>query len=724
MDIKSTPSLRALFGENRGAQKRGEPVSLRRWFWRSYFRTAIIPLLFIEITFLGIYWVSSSLVYKENIAAVSDISEKFLTDVAVREATSISNELSGISSATDLFARQSLKALQGNYDPPAAEKQRYARTSYGGFYTKYDNGTTASFYSGVLPVNEKEIRKVWKLAALDPLMMDIKNSNKLVSSLYFNSFDSYNRIYPYFQADKQYPPKMDIPSYNFYYEADGVHNPARKAVWTDSYIDPAGHGWMVSSIAPVWNGEKLEGVVGLDVTLDTMIQNLMSLKLPWGAYAILVDRQGRILAMPPAGEEDFRLKELTSHRYSEAILSDTFKPDTFNIFKRTDTQPLAQAMRKSPSGEVELNLKTPQQASFATVAGPDWHLVVLAPTAAIRADAERLRERLEFVGLIMLAGLLLFYIGFFVFLYQRAREMSCRVAAPLGDISGLIRRIGMGDYRQEFAGSEVSELNEVGERLIQTGNQLGDANQRILEQERLLSRALMRQRQVNEEQVRFVRMMSHELRTPLSVIDSGAQIISRKADTLTPDDLRTRSGKLRNAVQRISQLLHKLVDSSVMDADHQHTEISGVHLQPLVLETASSLVPLERLRLDISDVDAVASDSATVAIALRTLIDNALLYSPDNAPVTITLRASDDVASIQVIDNGPGIPEEELPLIGERYFRGAITTGKEGAGIGIYVARKLLERIDGRIEVSSSPSGTIATILIPVRCATTIGQPV
>lgn len=724
MGLKSTSHLRALFGENKVAQSRSGPVPLRRWFWRSYFRTAIIPLLFIEITFLVIYWVSSSLVYKENIAAVSDISEKFLTDVAVREATSISNELSGISAATDLFARQSLKALQGNYDPPAAEKQRYARTSYGGLYTKYDNGTTASFYSGIFPVNDEQVRKVWKLAALDPLMMDIKNSNKSVSSLYFNSFDSYNRIYPYFQADEQYPPKMDIPSYNFYYEADRKHNPARKPVWTNSYIDPAGHGWMVSSIAPVWNGDKLEGVVGLDVTLDTMIQNLMSLKLPWGAYAILLDREGRILAMPPAGEEDFRLKELTSHRYSEAIQSDTFKPDTFNIFKRSDTQPLAEAMRKAPAGQVELNLKTPLQASFSTIAGPDWHLVVLAPTAAIRADADRLRDRLELVGLVMLAGLLLFYVGFFVFLYQRAREMSRRVAAPLGDISSLIRRIGMGDYRQEFAGSEVSELNEVGERLTQTGNQLGDANQRILEQERLLSRALMRQRQVNEEQVRFVRMMSHELRTPLSLIDSGAQIINRKAETLKPDDLRARSIKLRNAVQRISQLLHKLVDSSVMDTDQQHAEVTGVHLQPLVLETASSIVPLERLRLDIADIDVVAEDSATVAIALRTLIDNALLYSPADAPVTVSLRASDGVASIQVIDRGPGIPEEELPLIGERYFRGSITTGKEGAGIGIYVARKLLERVDGRIDVSSSSSGTIATILIPVRCATSAEQSV
>lgn len=721
MTPKSTPSLQqaeTTFGDSVPAQKNARgPVPLQKWLWGSYLRSAIVPLFFIELTFLAIYWVSNSLVYKENITAVSAISDNFLTDVAVREATSISNELSGISAASDLFARQTLKALRADYSPPESEKRRYAFSPQGAFYTKFDNGTTASFYSGIMPIGPEQIRKVWKLSALDPLMIDIKNSNQSIVSLYFNTFDSYNRIYPYIPGTDQYPAKMDIPKYNFYYEADEKHNPARKAVWTDAYIDPAGHGWMVSSIAPVWNGNKLEGVVGLDVTLDTVIRNLLNLKLPWDAYAILVDRDGRIVAMPPEGEEDFGLKELTNHHYSEAILSDTFKPDTFNIFKRQDVRPLAEAMRRGRSGEVDLNLNEPHQASFATIAGPEWRLVIIAPTKAIRADANRLRDRLELVGVVMVAGLLVFYVGFFLFLYQRAKVMSQRVASPLEDISGLIRRIGLGDYRQEFAGSEVSELNDVGERLAHTGHQLGDAQQRIIEQERLLSRALTRQRLVNEEQVRFVRMISHELRTPLSVIDSGAQIIGRKAETLAPADLQGRATKLRKAVQRISDLLHKLVESSIMDNDHPDNDIMGVHLPPLVMETAASIVPPERLRLDLPDCDVVTADSATVAIALRTVLDNALLYSAAGSPVTVSLNAADGVASIQVTDTGPGIPEDELPQVGQRFFRGTATTGKEGAGIGIHMARKLLERIEGRIDITSGGDipGTVATILIPVR---------
>ena len=299
-------------------------MPLRRWLWLSYLRAAIIPLLFIEITFLGIYWISNTIVYRENIATVSSVSNDFLQDVAKREAMSISQSLQGISNTTALFAAQTRTALQGEYTPSPQEKERYAYHPGGSFYTRYDNGTTASYYSGIVKVGPEQVRKVWRLSVLDPLMMDIKNSTPAISSLYFNSFDSYNRIYPYFDVQKQYPPKMDIPSYNFYYEADERHNPTRRPVWTDAYIDPAGHGWMVSSIAPVWSGPKLEGVVGIDITLETIINRLMTMDLPWGAYAMLVDRQGRIIALPPQGEKDFALRELTKHQYKTSINADTF----------------------------------------------------------------------------------------------------------------------------------------------------------------------------------------------------------------------------------------------------------------------------------------------------------------------------------------------------------------------------------------------------------------
>lgn len=693
-------------------------MPLREWLWRSYLRSAIVPLLVIELSFLAVYWASNLIVYRDNVAAVTDISADYLNDVARREAMSISGGMRGVSQVTQLFADQSLLALKGQFSPSAAEKARYAFSSDKVFHTVRDNGTTASFYSNATRIGPQEIAKVWKLAALDPLMMGIKKSNADISSIYFNSFDSYNRIYPYFDVINQYPSGMDIPSYNFYYEADSGHNPTRQPVWTDAYIDPAGHGWMVSSIAPVWNGNKLEGVVGIDLTLDTMISRLMALDLPWDGYALLVDRAGGIIAMPPAGEKDFGLKELTDHQYSQAIGSDTFKPDTFNVTKRPDTRPLAQAMARGQQGHVSLELDGEEHlASFANVPGPGWRLVIIAPKSSIFQHAETLRNQMSTVGLVMLAGLLAFYVLFFLFLYRRAHAMSDRMAAPLRAISGLIDRIGAGQYRQEFSGSQVRELDELGHRLVQTGSQLGSAHDHILAQQRIVSQALAQQRKVNEEQVRFVRVMSHELRTPLSVIDSGAQIIDRKAEVLTADALRARAGRLRASVRRISDLLLTLVSSTRVDDDQM---LSGepADLCRVVREIAEEMLPADRLDLTLPSAALMVADGAAIAIAIRNVLDNCLRYCPAASPVSLVVSVKQGMARIAISDCGPGIPASELLSVTERYFRGSSSAGTQGAGVGLHVARQMVEALQGSLVITADNGGTNAVITIPVDAET------
>lgn len=688
------------------------PVPLRKWLWRSYLRSALIPLLVIELTFLGIYWASTAVVYRENVAAVGKISHDYLDDVARREATSIGNALAGVGSVTTLFARQAGMALQGNYEPSAAEKRRYARTDYGAFYTLYDNGGTASFHSGHVPAGPEQIAKVWRLAALDPLMIDIKNTNPQIASIYVNTHESYNRIYPYFDVLDQYPKKMNIPEYNFYYEADATHNPKRGQVWTDAYVDPAGQGWMVSSIAPVWSKQRLEAVVGIDVTLNTVIDRLLRLKLPWNAYAVLVGRDGRIIALPPQGEKDLKLSELTAHSYDEAVMGDTFKPEQFDIDLRPDTRPLAEVMAKGAEGSAELDLGGTHLASFATVPGPGWRLVVIAPASEIYRKAEVLRERTERVGYIMLVGLLLFYVVFLILLYRRAREMSVRVAEPLATISALLARIGAGEYRQTFAGSKVEELDSLGRELVSTGCQLGDAHDRIVEQDRLVSRALARQWQLHEEQVRFIRTMSHELRTPLAVIDSGAQIVDRKAETLAPADLRGRAVKMRGAVRQISDLLHRLVATTQMERDLGSVETVPVPLALLVEEIARGMVPAQHLHLNLGDSDGMIPEAMPLALSLRAVLDNAVRYAP--GPVAVGLLVDAGSAVVTIADNGAGIPADQLADVGKRFFRGSDSIGIAGAGLGVHLARTVVEHAGGDLTLVSDSGGTVVRITLPL----------
>ena len=287
--------------------------SLFQWVWRSYFRTALIPLVLVEVLFIAIYLAANHLATQENLAAVRTIAGDELRRLTQREVVTIQKQLLAVSQFTDLFRRQTAQMLQTPFDPGPVERGRYAYSPDGVYYTLRDGGSGgALFYSGIMPIGPEQREKAARTAQLDPLMRDIQQTHPLVGQIYLNTFDSLNRIYPYFEVLSQYAPRMDIPSFNFYYEADAAHNPSRGVVWTDVYVDPAGQGWMVSCIAPVYRGDFLEGVVGLDVTVATIVEAILNLAIPWDGYGVLVSKTGTLLALPRAGEADWGLKELTT----------------------------------------------------------------------------------------------------------------------------------------------------------------------------------------------------------------------------------------------------------------------------------------------------------------------------------------------------------------------------------------------------------------------------
>jgi len=702
--------------DNRAPRAEGEAVSLRRWLWLAYLKSAIVPLLVIELTFLAVFMISNAIIYQTNVGALRTAAQSYLDSVARLEGTNITTGLNGIAFRTDLFARQVSRALDGNPVPSAEERARYGVID-GHIYTRYDNGTTASFYP---PSSEQgqDPSEIWKLSVLDSLMMDLEKTSPLVNSVYVNTARNYNRIYPYFDVMDQYPRNMNIVDYNFYYLADAKHNPTKVPVWTPAYVDPAGHGWMVSSIAPVWRGNRLEGVVGIDVTLETIIKRLNSLRLPWGSYAMLVDRSSRIIAMPPAGERDLGVVELTKHRYETGIASDTFKPDAFDLAKRHDTQALAKALEEKVSGQVSLNLNgAARTVSFSTAVGPHWHLVIVAPTANIYAAAEQVRTRSQFIGAVMVLGLLLFYAVFFALLYRRARSMSKQVAGPVEQIAVLVERIGGGNYDQEYAGSQVREIDQLGRNLVETGARLGEAHSKILAQEQVVSHALEHQQRLNEEQIRFAQVMSHELRTPLAIIDSTAQIIDHKADSLAPPDLRSRATRLRRAVGRMVELIDKLSSSAQMRRGSLPTEpANDVSAAMNEIVTRAGGESLENgAALLAGDIPPVSVANASVVTrVLAAVIENAVRYGGEGGAVRIETLVDDNRAEFCVIDNGPGITDDEHRRIGEPFYRGVASFGSHGAGLGLHIARQQIESIDGTLTISSGKKGAKVRIAVPV----------
>ncbi len=599
--------------------------------------------ILVELIFLTIYWVSSNFIYERNVATVENVSKDYITDLAYREALVLSESLGRIQDLTSVLAGQTRHALATPYVPSAAEQARYGFRD-GVYATLTGKDESASFYSAVTSIGPEQIDKVRRLSQIDPALKQIKQSNALISQVYFNSWDSYNRIYPYFDTWKQYPARMRIPDYNFYYEADARHNPGRGVVWTDAYLDPAGAGWMVSAIAPVYSPRRLEGVVGIDITIQSLLQPVIDMKIPWKGYAVLISREGTILALPPAAERDFGIAEVGRHAYKGAVTQEVFKPEQFDLRRRADLKPLLDVITGPGDPTVTLSFRGHQRVvAHSHVAGTKWTLLVVAPADEIAAEAVGLRNRLQRIGLVMAFALALFYVMFLAFLLFRTRALSRQLAAPLEEIGDAITKIGEGNLDHPAPRSRVAELDAVSRSVVGMARGLSKAYATIAEQQEKLGESLDHERAINAAQRRFIDVVSHELRTPLTMIDTAAQILQRRAERLDPEAVRERAGNMRRAVARGEAVIASMLQlSTAGDSD------SDGAFEPRMVDVAEMLrqqanfVHLTRpeQKLDVAQIGAVEieAEPAMLHMALAAVFDNAVRYGGPGAHIRIVAR--------------------------------------------------------------------------------------
>jgi len=686
-------------------------LPLQQHVWRAFLRVALLPLLLVELALIAVYLAANWAATGENLAAVRSLADEELERTAAQLARNIDLELEGVARTTALFARQAGEALGRPYALPEAQQGAYQTSPEGVFHTARDPGGSALFYSSITKVGPAEREKAFRTAQLDPLMRDILATQPLVVQVYLNTHDSMNRIAPYFDVLSQYPSDMNIPTYNFYYEADAAHNPERRAVWTDAYVDPAGKGWMVSCIAPVYRDDALEGVAGLDLTTAKIVREILDLRLPWGGYGVLLGKDGTALALPPAGEADWGLRELTGHDYTTAIAQDTFKPDAFNLFKREDLAPLATAIQARPRGVAAVALAGPKVAAWATVAQTGWTLVLLTPEDSIYAQASGLGARLFRIGAFMVLGLVLFYAVFLVLVARRARVVAGQISTPLLEIDRLVRRIGGGDFDVEPPPLPVAELAASADGVAAMGRRLGATTRSLVaaQREALAARdAALRASQLKSE---FLATISHELRTPLNIIIGANELLR---EDLRDEGLRDHAGAVDTAARDLLRIVEDLLDLSRIEAGQ--VQLGEAPFAPAgtiaaVIAANSQQARLRGLQLaatvEAALPPAIVGDEARIRQVLTHLVGNALKFTRSGEVVVRAALHSTPTGPhlrVEVQDTGIGIPEAARERIFQLFTQvdGSYARRHGGLGLGLSVCRRLVELMGGTIGYEST----------------------
>ncbi len=282
-------------------------------------------------------------------------------------------------------------------------------------------------------------------------------------------------------------------------------------------------------------------------------------------------------------------------------------------------------------------------------------------------------------------------------LFQAVEDLGVRsvICAPLlarGRTLGAIT-LATAESGRRYTESDLALAEELGRR---AGLALDNAR---------LYADLLR---ANEAKDEFLGLMSHELRTPITTIYGGARMLRSRADRLEAEV----KERLLSDVEQESERLFRMVEDLLALARTelgQTVTIEPLMVQRIIEKVAAAFMqrrpgrPLEVILQ--GGLHPIAAQLTYVEQVLRNMLSNADKYSPVDKPIDISARAVDGGVDVSVRDHGPGIGEDEVDLIFERFYRSSKTSSQTGAGLGLTVCKRLIEAQSGRVWARNHEQG-------------------
>jgi light-regulated signal transduction histidine kinase (bacteriophytochrome) len=216
-------------------------------------------------------------------------------------------------------------------------------------------------------------------------------------------------------------------------------------------------------------------------------------------------------------------------------------------------------------------------------------------------------------------------------------------------------------------------------------------------------------------------VVSHDLRNPLSVILLEAvQLLGHLPETGDPHarELRQSVERIRRSTTRMKALIQDLLELARIEAKTFPLEIRPVESRVLLEDAVTDAQPLAdakhiSLVLDLHDPPKIDADPHRISQVLSNLLSNAIKFTPEDGTVTLRAWPRDGALAVAIADTGRGIAQEDLTHVFDRFWRPQGSKG-EGTGLGLYIARGVVEAHGGRVWAESSPQGATFTFTLPL----------
>lgn len=442
-------------------------------------------------------------------------------------------------------------------------------------------------------------------------------------------------------------------------------------------------------------------------TVVVLIATLLALFAVREAMRLTIEKEAQALMREEALELELAIKQLTpdqhrindefsrkvlghgQHDWFAALLSDDFSPiwKSDNFPSKTDSLGTEQSPERGFSFEqtderliIKYRITLPDESQRTIVIGE--------PTQFIRNDIWQLTKIMLYIGTVLLivapAG------GFL---------LARRATSPVRQIITTTRSLDPGHLESRLP------IRGSGDELDQISSEINSFVEQI-------SRYIKSQRE-------FVANAAHELRSPITAIQTSVDVTLGKERSLTEyqEELETVSEQC----QQLRHLVNQLLELTEIDAD-LHRNVEPLNLTKLIeksISVFSGVAEEKEIRIE-AQLDSqviVNGDEFRFRQVINNLLDNALKFSPAASEIKIQLSKYGSIISWSVFDAGPGVPEENLDRIFDRFFQvdhSRKRDARRGNGLGLSICKSIVEQYGGKIRAVNGNPGFYVQIDLPI----------
>jgi signal transduction histidine kinase len=309
---------------------------------------------------------------------------------------------------------------------------------------------------------------------------------------------------------------------------------------------------------------------------------------------------------------------------------------------------------------------------------------------------------------------------------ERTAARWARIADLVGVAAILLLVVGLGGvtwWLQRRTFRPALELADAIERYTR-GDRAARANEQEPEEFRTIARGFNDMAQTLErqraDQLAFLGGVAHDIRNPLGALKLAMDLVP--PDRALPPEPRLRQliARIGRQIGRLDRMVHDFLDASRIESGHLELKLEDCDLRELARVTLDLFEPVAATHaLVVAAPDApvrVRCDPVRIEQVLANLVNNAIKYSPSGGSVRVTVALQADAAVIAVADDGAGMSADDLAHVFDPFRRGAGVDAVPGTGLGLFVARRIVEAHGGEIAVDAARgAGSTFTVRLPAR---------